>query len=228
MRPLAERCGEPGMLKVALFDLDNTLYSEGCGLWEAIGLRITQFMTDRLGLAPEEAIERRRRYRRSFGTTLNGLRHDFQVNPEEFLSYAHDLPLEQYLSHDAALDSMLAGLPLRKVIFTNADEQHAQRVLSSLGIERHFPLIVDIRVLDFVAKPDPRAYHQVLDMVSAEPQECILAEDTSRNLCPARELGMRTVLVGDDGSEDCADFRIPTITGLPAVVASVRQPGGSA
>ena len=35
-----------------LFDLDDTLYAAECGLWPAIGQRITQYMIERLGLPP--------------------------------------------------------------------------------------------------------------------------------------------------------------------------------
>ena len=41
------------MLRLALFDLDDTLYAAGCGLWDAIGGRIERFMVERMGLAPD-------------------------------------------------------------------------------------------------------------------------------------------------------------------------------
>ena len=65
---------------------------------------------------------------------------------------------------------MLERLELRKIIFTNADAKHARRVLSRLGIMRHFESIIDIHLLEFVNKPDRRAYLRALDFASARPK----------------------------------------------------------
>ena len=109
------------MLRVILFDLDDTLYARSCGLWPAIGQRINDYMMERLSLPPEVAIAMRQVYLDKYGTTLNGLRAEFGIDTEDYLAYVHDLPLERYLEPSRDLDQMLARLPLRKVIFTNSD-----------------------------------------------------------------------------------------------------------
>lgn len=202
------------MLRYVLFDLDNTLYPSNSGLWEAIAHRINLYMIERLGMEPEEVGEKRLQYLSAFGTTLNALRHFYGIDPDEFLIFVHDIPLGDYLSPDPALDSMLDRLPLRKVIFTNADAFHARRVLARLGVARHFERIIDIHALEFVNKPKPRAYLKALEFVSARPQECVLVEDSLLNILPARSLGMVTVLVGSDEAADGADYRIRRVTEL--------------
>jgi putative hydrolase of the HAD superfamily len=212
------------MLRIALFDLDDTLYASRTGLWDAIGERINLFMTERLGLTPQEAAARRRGYLDAFGTTLNGLRHDFGIDPEDYLAFVHDLPLDQYLQRDPALNAMLARLPLTKVIFTNADAAHALRVTERLGVARHFQQIIDIRALDFVNKPEPGAYARACEILSARPAECLFADDARRNLLPARASGMLTVLVGGAGGPsalDGVDYWIPDILGLERIVAGL-------
>ena len=206
------------MLRHALFDLDNTLYPPSSGLWEAIGQRIGQFMVERLGIRPEEVRERRRNYLHAFGTTLSGLRQEFDVDPDDFLSFAHDLPLEKFLRYDPELDAMLGRLPLTKTVFTNADADHARRVLERLGVSRHFSHIVDIRVLEWINKPDQRAYLRAMELISALPEECLFADDAVRNLIPARGLGMLTVLVGGDGESEGAHYQIPLVTKIESVV----------
>ena len=201
------------MLRYAIFDLDNTLYPQSSGLWKAIGQRISLFMVQRLGMDPDEVAERRKLYLDAFGTTLSGLRHDYDVDPGDFLNFAHDLPLKEYLCYDPALDEMLQRLPLRKVIFTNADAAHAGRVLEHLGVAGHFERIVDILALEFINKPDPRAYDKLLRMISADPEECLFVEDSVCNLIPARGLGMLTVLVS--AGEDAA--------GAHHVIGSVKE-----
>ena len=85
------------MLRVLLFDLDDTLYARACGLWPAIGQRINAYMVERMGLRPDEARALRQVYLEAYGTTLNGLRHEHGIDPVDYLAFVHDLPLERYL-----------------------------------------------------------------------------------------------------------------------------------
>jgi len=209
------------MLRYILFDLDNTLYPRESGLWEAIGRRINRYMIERLGIDPHKVGELRREYLRDFGTTLNALRHYHTVNTDDFLVFVHDLPLEKYLARRADLDGMLERLPLDKVIFSNADEPHVRRVLAQLGISRHFSQIIHIHALGFINKPDLRAYHKALSFISARAQECLFVDDSAVNLLPARELGMVTVLIGDEAMTDGIDHHIGEITDLEGVLAQL-------
>ncbi len=213
------------MLRYAVFDLDNTLYPPSSGLWAAIGQRISLFMIERLRIKPEEVQELRKRYLNSFGTTLTGLRHDYNIEPDDFLNFAHDLPLDNYLRYDAELDAMLARLPLKKVIFTNADAPHARRVLSQLQILNHFDQIVDILALELINKPDIRAYHKLLHLISAIPEECLFVEDSVRNLLPARALGMLTVLVSEDGDVAGAHHVIKSVKRLDHLLHALKGGG---
>ncbi|MEU7169850.1 HAD-IA family hydrolase [Streptomyces morookaense] len=45
-----------------------------------------------------------------------------------------------------------------------------------------------------VAKPDPAIYRTVLDRMDLSGEECVFVDDHERNLPPAREAGMATVL----------------------------------
>jgi len=183
------------MFRFGLFDLDDTLYPAPCGLWPAIGDRIDRYLVERVGLPQPGVRAQRQVWFDSFGTTLNGLRAEHHVDPADYLAFVHDLPLADYLQPNPALDALLTRLPVEKIIFTNADAPHAQRVLAHLGIAQHFQTIIDIQALSFANKPDPRAYHFVLDHLGAAAAECFFVDDAPRNLQPARLLGMTTVLV---------------------------------
>src|SRR5512143_3915214 len=93
----------PAMLRYALFDLDNTLYPADSGLWEAIAARINLYITERMRLSPAEVTAIRRRYLTAFGTTLNGLRLEYAIDPLDYLNFVHDLPLASYLRPRPAL-----------------------------------------------------------------------------------------------------------------------------
>jgi len=213
------------MLQVLLLDLDDTLYARACGLWPAIGQRITAYMIERMGMPAAEARARRQVYLETYGTTLNGLRHEHGIDPLDYLAFVHDLPLERYLEPSPALQQMLARLPQRKVIFTNADAPHAERVIARLGVSQYFERIIDVHALNFINKPDPRAYQQALQLVGAAPEECLFADDAVRNLQPAHALGLTAVLVSPEGSAlpDGVDYQIDSILELEPLIARLES-----
>jgi putative hydrolase of the HAD superfamily len=204
--------------RYALFDLDNTLYPQSCGLMKEIGNRINKFMIERLGIPAEEVSKTRDSFLKSHGTTLNALRRYFKVDPDEFLAFVHEIPLHQYINYDPQLDQMLGRLQLHKVVFTNADAPHARRVLARLRIMHHFESILDIHFLEFVNKPHQRAYIKVLEEVAAKPEECILIEDSLANLITAKKIGMATVIVGEDLPKNGAHHHIQRITDFESLL----------
>lgn len=208
------------MLKHIIFDLDETLYPRNAGLMQAIGARIRLYMIERMDFSSEEAEARRARYFRLYGTSLRGLMIEEVVDREDYLAYVHDLDLTAYIGPNPALAAMLRRIPLVKSVFTNATEEHARRVLSILGVADQFSEIFDIRATDFLNKPDPQAYQRILTALDAHPRECVLVEDSPRNLHPARALGMWTVLV-DHADCDEVDYCIDDILKADQVVARI-------
>jgi putative hydrolase of the HAD superfamily len=209
---------------VLFFDMDDTLYPSSNGLWEAIGQRINTFMTERLSIPAMEVIALRDHYLQSFGTTLNGLIENHHVDPQEYLAYVHDIPIESFLDPDFELRTMLKELHQKKVIFTNASSDHVRRVLQRLGVDDLFDQVIDIIALEFSNKPKPAAYQKALAFTSAvDPSACLLAEDRIDNLLPAGALGMTTVLVGERSSGNQADYQIQTITDLTRVVPGLSE-----
>ncbi len=97
---------------------------------------------------------------------------------------------------------MLRSIPLTKVIFTNATVEHAQNVLNILGIADQFADIIDVRRGGAMsASPNAAPTTGCWTFCGARGDECILIEDSARNLLPAKALGMTTILVDSD---DCA------------------------
>jgi len=210
------------MIKYILFDLDDTLYSKKTGLMAAIGERIHQYIQETVGLEPAAARDLRRHYLQTYGTTLKGLQVHYNVDTEEYLTYVHDVPLDDYIQPDEALDRVLAEIQAEKIVFTNATTEHAHRVLRFLGVEHHFSRIVDLRATNYENKPRPGAYRCVLDILGARPEECLMVEDSVHNLRPAKEMGMVTVLVNGSGG-DGVDFAIDDVIQVGEVFRQIRD-----
>ena len=77
------------------FDLDDTLYPNNTGLWEAIRERMALYMSERLGLPREQVQTLRKTYFQTYGTTLRGLQLHHEVDVDDYLAFVHDLPLEE-------------------------------------------------------------------------------------------------------------------------------------
>ena len=182
------------MVETWIFDLDNTLYPAGSGLFGQVEERILGYIERHLGLSREKAQELRRRYFKEHLTTLRGLILNDGIDAADFLDFVHDIDLS-VLAPDAALDRSLADLPGRKAIFTNASAAHAENVLARLGLARHFEFIFDIQAADFVPKPDIAIYRRLCLAHGIHPEKAALIDDMERNLVPAHDLGMTTILV---------------------------------
>jgi putative hydrolase of the HAD superfamily len=197
------------------FDLDDTLYPASSGLWEAIRERMNSYMQKFIDLPVPEIVRLRQGYLEKYGTTLRGLQAHYEVDTDEYLAYVHDLPLEQFIQPDPNLRQLLLSLPQRRWIFTNSDDNHAERVLKILGIEDCFDGIIDIRAVDFACKPAKIAYQRALAIAGDDhPSQCIIFDDALRNLAPAHEMGFFTVLVGKNGPDPSIDRSINSISEL--------------
>ncbi len=190
-----------------LFDLDNTLYSATSRLFDQIDVRIGQFIAQLFDIDSVEARKMQKSYFREHGTTLRGLMSEYDMAPEGFLEYVHDIDFSS-LAPREGLDAALTALPGRKLIFTNADIPYSRKILARLGVAHHFEHIYDIAAANYVPKPFPPAYDILIELHDVTPESTIFFEDIARNLVPAADLGMTTVWVrGDEnwvlpGNED--------------------------
>jgi putative hydrolase of the HAD superfamily len=181
-----------------LFDLDNTLYPASCRLFDQVDRRMGEFVQQALGLANRvEARKIQKDYLRDHGTTLRGLMDVHGIAPDDYLDYVHAIDLSA-VQPDPDLDTALAALTGRKLIFTNGSENHAVNVMDRLGVAHHFEAIFDIAAADYVPKPARGPYDQLIARHDLRPDATVFFDDMPRNLEPAAALGMTTVWVAND------------------------------
>ena len=184
----------PNDVAVWIFDLDNTLYPATSDLGAQLGQRMGYFVAKFLDLPLDQAKVVQKKYFHTYGTTLRGLMVEKGLHPDEYLDYVHDLDLSDILVDDR-LGLALGKLPGRKLIYTNATNEHADRVLRHLEIEHHFEASFDVVDGDFLPKPNSQPYDVMLDRYDIDPKRSVMVEDIAKNLVPASELGMGTVWV---------------------------------
>jgi len=201
------------------FDLDGTLYANDNGLWDEIGARMNQYLELRMGMPADQVSDIRSNYFQKYGTTLRGLQEHHKVDEADYLAYVHDVPLHDYLQPSPELREILLSLPQECWIFTNADSDHAQRVITVMGLTDCFEGIIDIRSTNYACKPQVESFCQALS-IAGQPTEknCVMIDDSLRNLITAREVGMTTVLIGENNEINSEiDFVFPDLLSIPEI-----------
>ena len=188
-----------------MFDKDNTLYPAECGLMGRVQDRINAFFVRTVGMEAAEARLLQRQYLRDHGTSLSGLMLNHDVDPHAFLDEVHRVELD-CLTPDPVLREGLARLPGRRLVFTNGAAAHAERVLDALQIADLFHDVFHIEASDLIPKPDPRAFSRMIELHAVDPRRAAFFEDTEKNLKPAADMGMATVLVGAHAPASTAAF----------------------
>jgi putative hydrolase of the HAD superfamily len=177
-----------------IFDLDNTLYPHTSRVWPQVDERITLYIADLFGLDGMSARALQKYFYHKYGTTLRALMDEYDVDPHDFLDFAHDID-HTAIELNASLGEAIERLPGRKLILTNGSRKHAENVAKKIGILDHFEDVFDIAASNFVPKPERRAYEVFLDKHGVEPSRSAMFEDIAKNLAVPHELGMTTTLI---------------------------------
>jgi pyrimidine 5'-nucleotidase len=201
------------------FDLDDTLYPPTSGLWNAIGERIETFMREYVHIPAAEVRDLRTALFLEHGSTMKGLVKLYGIQEQAFLDYVHDVPLARFIFPNPDLRQTLLLYPQRKVIFTNADTNHANRVLGTIGLEGIFEQIIDIRAIHPFCKPQVEAFTTALRLAGVQdPENCVMIDDSAKNLHAARQAGLFTIQTGVRACPEVIDAAVLTLLDLPDVL----------
>jgi len=201
------------------FDLDDTLYPSTSGLWQTIKDRMNTYMRDRMGFTEEEIPRLREKYYQQYGTTLRGLEANHGVDEQEFLAFVHDIPLGDYLSPNPILRKVIASLPTRNLVFTNADASHARRVLTALELNDLFEAIVDVNAVAPYCKPMPESFRIAMQIAGeSDPAKCVMIDDLPRTIQAAQDAGMFGILRSRTGLDEATGAVLVNWEQLPGLL----------
>ena len=186
-----------------IFDLDNTLYSADSGIFQQVHTLMSKFVSAHLNIDIKKAKELQRKYYRQHGTTLRGLMDNHNVDPDHFLSEVHQLDYS-IVGPNFKLNRELEKLKGRKIIYTNANRQHANDILIRLELTNVFDEIFDIKTANYIPKPESSPYEQIISEFNIDPITTIMFDDIAKNLVPAKNVGFASVWI-DVGYENFSD-----------------------
>lgn len=210
-------CERPAVTQPTwIFDLDNTLHDADHGVFPHIDRMMTRFMMDKLGIGEHEASTLRQDYYQRYGATLEGLRRHHDVDPQEFLHATH--PMDDFMAMlrwEADLAASVQRLPGRKFLLSNGPQHYVEGIVERMGIRHLFISLYGVDRVDYIPKPDPRAFEHVLAREKLNAADCIMVEDSLPNLQSAKRLGMRTVwIAAETRRPSYVDVRVRSIAEL--------------
>lgn len=210
---------------VWLFDLDHTLYPPECGLMGLVDDRMNAYIQRLTGLDDDDAKALRRQYFLDHGTTLAGLMHHHGIDPAAYVADVQTVSMD-CLTPEPALRAALQRLPGRRLVFTNAGGDYAERALAKLEIDDLFEDLFHLEAADYVPKPNPQTFARLVHRHAIDAGKACFFEDSERNLAPAAAMGMTTVLVGPKALESAAAFVHHRTATLAPFLSSARVKEG--
>ena len=186
-----------------IFDLDNTLYSADSGIFQQVHDLMNKFVSKHLNVERKKAKEIQRKYYKQHGTTLRGMMDNHGVDPEYFLKEVHKLDYS-IVDSNKKLNEELKKLKGRKIVYTNANLQHALDVLNRIELSNFFDYIFDIKMANYIPKPDLQPYKQIIKDFNLNPSTSAMFDDIAKNLVPAKKVGFTSIWI-DVGYENFSD-----------------------
>jgi putative hydrolase of the HAD superfamily len=195
----------------------GTLYLESNGYVQHCRSRGGAYLAEKFGWSLVEAEDKRKLALKTSNQTVKGLKTlGYDVNDVEFVTHMRE-GVENFLKPDEDLSSFLAATKhLKKYIFTNTREVEAEKALKCLGIREHFEHVYGADFMGDMCKPEEAAFQKVIDDIGVAATNCVMFEDSIKNVVAAKAMGMKTIFVrgrdpeqGGDGADgtkviDCA------------------------
>jgi len=212
-------------MKYLLLDLDGVCYGKHNNyslekVFGQVSNRMTSFISERLKIDLKEAKKLQTDYFYKYNTSLNGLMIHHDIPPQEFLKYVHSIDLS-FMKEDKIMRNELEKLDMEKFIFTNGSAEHAENILTHLGIYDLFgrDKVFDIQDSGYVPKPEAKNFDLMIEKFNINPKETIYIEDIAKNLSIGYERGCTTVwLINDehfgkmDSNKDYISLKIENLS----------------
>mmetsp|Transcript_18836 Transcript_18836/g.41043 ORF Transcript_18836/g.41043 Transcript_18836/m.41043 type:complete len:288 (-) Transcript_18836:119-982(-) len=209
-------------ISTIIFDVDDTLYDVNTGFTAHRNTDgAVSFMVDKLAFPTREAAQALRdEYFERYHATAKGLQvaeaegrlppDAPKFDPKELSKYwAENLNFsllgtkESYGDLQSMLQSLKVANPdVAFVAFSNGPRMYVLRALREMGLDVFFPDDNVYAVEDVLphCKPEPAAFQKIFkELGGVSPEQCVMVEDSMKNIRVAKKLGMNTVLIAGKG-----------------------------
>ncbi|XP_061338655.1 uncharacterized protein C24B11.05 [Gastrolobium bilobum] len=232
-------CAKSSPFECVIFDLDDTLYPSSTGIGQSLKKNIDLFLVEKCGSSETKSSILRVELFKTYGSTLAGLRAlGYDISAEDYHSFVHGRLPYEVIKPDIQLRNLLRTIKQRKIIFTNSDRIHAQRVLDRLGIKDCFEQIICFETMNpnlpdstrpdefpVLLKPSLDAIKIALHAANVDPRRTLFLDDSVRNVAAGKEMGLHTVLVGKTVKIKEADYVVECVNNVAQVIPEIWASG---
>ncbi|HEY5152624.1 MAG TPA: HAD family hydrolase [Candidatus Saccharimonadales bacterium] len=200
-------------IKAIFFDTSDTLYSN-----ESLEAAYPQKLVELLATARQISQDEAKALLKVTAKKLDGtVKHVTKVRTMAELGFsraqAHEafckVNPHEFLSPDKELNAIMLELSKKYKlgIISNLKRSHMLEVLDALGLSAElFPLLVTEDIVKEI-KPDHEPFLKAIELSGYAANECLYVGDSpTKDMQPAKEVGMITVLVGNNIAEEQAQY----------------------
>mmetsp|Transcript_10959 Transcript_10959/g.12645 ORF Transcript_10959/g.12645 Transcript_10959/m.12645 type:complete len:449 (+) Transcript_10959:237-1583(+) len=210
-------------VEFVFFDLDDCLYQND--------YRTERILTEQIGNVMKSRLNMEKHLAKALylehGTTIRGLLNTKKVKPGkelmDIVQEFHDVDLSD-VKPAKGLRDMIQKVKKRRFIFTASIREHAEKCLERLGIADLFENIIDAHACKYYSKHSDQAFRTAMNIAGVKhAHQCVLMDDSMRNISTAYHLGWHTVCVGKkdrDGNlkdPQYYDFFVDSVLELPSI-----------
>jgi putative hydrolase of the HAD superfamily len=192
-------------IKSIIFDNDGTLYRMPRGFKERVVGVMANYISLKLGMAPEAVLAERNRLITKHGveSTEFVFHLEYGLNIRDFLESTYlSLNFEELgIKRDEKLKNMLESQNMQKSILTNNPSRFARKLLRTIGIEGMFQHVIGCGEMNFQLKPRIEAFLQALQITGYDPKGTVFVDDVAEFHIQAKKLGMTTVLLANNNEK---------------------------
>jgi HAD superfamily hydrolase (TIGR01549 family) len=216
-------------VKVIFFDVGNTLYKNE-EMEEGYPRQLHNLLAMDRKISLPEAKELLKNTEKQLKEKLT---HVTKVSTMEALGYTrrqvHDafckVNPNDYLSKNPELSAFLVKLSerFRLGLITNFRKSHVKNILDVLGINMSvFEIIVsedNIREI----KPHKEPFLKAVQLAGVAPEECVYVADClTKDIIPAKSIGMKTIIVSEAEIADSTDVAISDVLELETALRKIK------
>ena len=183
-------------VKHIIFDLDDTLYPCTSEMNKSISRNMVQFVADFFHLSYDEAVTYRKTHIKGHASTLEWLMSEGLTDAESYFVAVHPENEAEGLQKAPELRPLLQSLGVPITVLTNAPSEHAERVLSYLGVRDLFTAITDIRDCKLRGKPYPGSFEIALQRAGGTVADTLFVDDQKKYTAGYENIGGTAIQVG--------------------------------
>lgn len=187
--------------KTLIFDLDSTLYYAGNQMEKLCYNKVMSFLIENMNVNKIQAMKLIKEFRKNYHYDSEAIAKEYPFDQSEFIEYVCDIPTD-FISEDKELATILKQISNSKYIVTDSTQKHTKDVLEKIKINKDlFVYIYDAHDMDYIFKYNKVCFEKFLDKFNLCAQDCVIFEDSIKNLDMAKSCGMITVFVKPDKIE---------------------------